>query len=137
MALCDKNTGYKMGDLSKNFSRYEFACQCGCGLDDINPELVDVLQQLRDRFNQPVLINSACRCHEHNEFVQKQANPNYIPGSSRSQHLLGTAADIRIRNTSPERVQRYAKNKYKSRYGIGSYNTFTHIDVKSGPARRW
>lgn len=24
-----------MGDLTKNFNRFEFACKCGCGFDDI------------------------------------------------------------------------------------------------------
>ena len=29
-----------MGDLTKNISRYEIACKCGCGFDTIDIEVV-------------------------------------------------------------------------------------------------
>ena len=32
-----------MGDLTKNFSRSEFACKCGCGFDDIDLVLQSVI----------------------------------------------------------------------------------------------
>ena len=126
-----------MGDLSKDFSRWEFACKCGCGLDDINPELVDVLQALRDWFKRRITVNSGCRCHVHNEAVQKRANSKYISNSSRSQHMRGTAADIAVDGISAAEISRHLDVRYPAKYGIGSYNTFTHIDVKRGKARRW
>lgn len=36
-----------MGDLSRNFSKSEFACRC-CGKTEIDQRLVDALQELRD-----------------------------------------------------------------------------------------
>ena len=55
-----------MGDLSKNFSRSEFECSCGCGFDDVSVELVELLQEIRDEIEEPIAITSACRCKEHN-----------------------------------------------------------------------
>lgn len=115
-----------MGDLSKDFSRWEFACKCGCGFDDVSPELIEVLQALRDWWQRPIKINSACRCVEYNESVG---------GSEKSQHLLGTAADIVIQGVPAESVQRTLLLRYKDKYGIGSYDSFTHIDVRPTKAR--
>ena len=42
---------YKRGDktaLTKNFSRYEFDCPCGCGTQMVDPELAEKLQRIRD-----------------------------------------------------------------------------------------
>ena len=37
-----------MGTVSKNFSRSEFACKCGCGFDAVDVDLLAGLQALRD-----------------------------------------------------------------------------------------
>ena len=124
-----------MGDLSKNFSRSEFECRCGCGMDNINPELIEVLQDLRDWWKRPITINSGCRCYDHNERVQKQANPDYIANSSKSQHMLCTATDIKVKGISPVVIASYLHRKYPNQYGIGTYKTFVHIDVRKHKAR--
>ncbi|MBU9866803.1 D-Ala-D-Ala carboxypeptidase family metallohydrolase [Rahnella aceris] len=115
-----------MGDLSEHFSRQEFACRCGCGFCDIDPALVPVLEELREHFGQPVTINSACRCLVHNQ------NEG---GAAHSQHLLGMAADIVVKNRTPALVADYLEHKYPYKYGIGRYSSFTHIDVRLTKAR--
>ena len=115
-----------MGDLSKNFSRHEFECKCGCGFDEVDLSLVCLLQGLRDHFGKPVVITSACRCHEHNELVG---------GSPNSKHKEGIAADIKVKGVSPKDVQLYLEKRYVGDLGIGSYSTFTHVDVRCGCAR--
>jgi uncharacterized protein YcbK (DUF882 family) len=117
-----------MGDLSLHFNRSEFACSCRCGMDTVDGETLDVLEGLRSFFGQSITINSGNRCKAHN------AN---VGGGKTSQHLYGRAADIVVDSIPPQEVQSYLENKYPGRYGIGSYDTFTHIDTKSGPARRW
>lgn len=112
--------------LSKNFSKEEFACGCGCGFVNVDPELVNVLQVLRDHFKEPVRITSACRCAEHNKDVG---------GSEKSQHLLGKAVDIVVSKTSHRLVQDYLEAEYPDTYGIGRYKSFTHIDVREKKAR--
>lgn len=115
-----------MGDLTSNFSRKEFACKDGCGFDDVSLELVAVLQEARDHFGKSILINSACRCEEHNERVG---------GAKGSKHKEGIAADVVVRGVSPKVVHSYFINKYPDKYGIGRYNTFTHIDVRKTKGR--
>lgn len=115
-----------MGDISRNFSRSEFECGCGCGFDDVDVRLVKVLQDMRDELGCPVHITSGCRCEEYNREVG---------GASKSQHLLGTAADVVVTGCTPSYVQQYLEYKHPDSLGIGSYSQFTHIDVRSGRAR--
>lgn len=116
--------------VSKNLKRKEFACKDGCGLglgeNDINPELIEVIQDVRDHFGEPVVISSGLRCQKHNKRVG---------GAQKSQHMLGTAADLRIAKVSPAQVYEYLDKKYPDKYGVGRYNTFTHIDVRQNKAR--
>lgn len=114
--------------LSPNFLETEFSCNhCGNVLD-ISQTLIDVLQDVRNHFNAGVIVNSGYRCPTHNRNVG---------GSANSQHLRGTAADIRVSNVSPATVHRYLADKYAGRFGLGRYNTFTHVDVRTGGAARW
>lgn len=116
--------------VSKSFKRKEFACKDGCGLGlgdgDINPELIEVIQDVRDHFGEPVVISSGLRCQTHNKRVG---------GAPKSQHLLGTAADLRIAKVAPAKVYEYLNTKYPDKYGVGRYDTFTHIDVRPNKAR--
>ena len=116
--------------LSKNFVLHEMQCQCGCGFDGIHAELIAVLQDVADHFQGVVTVNSGCRCEVHNKNVG---------GSPNSQHLKGTAADIKVLYSpgeiDPSTVADYLEKKYSNTYGIGRYNTFTHIDVRKNKAR--
>jgi len=117
-----------MGDLSRNFSRHEFECRC-CGRAEINQRLVDALQELRDLAGLPVRVISGYRCPEHNQA---------IGGATRSQHLLGTAADIVVRGMVPAGLCRLAEDIAAFHNGgIGVYpdKGFIHVDVRDGRAR--
>lgn len=74
-----------MGDLSKNFSRSEFRCHHCDRLDLLDPELVKVLQRLRDAIGKPLRVVSGFRCCTANR---------QVGGIEHSQHLFGRAADI-------------------------------------------
>ena len=119
-----------MGDISKNFNRKEFGCKCNypeCVDIAVDLELVEVLEDVREHFGgKPVKINCSYRCVIHNRDVGGAAN---------SQHLLGTAADIVIKGVHPHKVYEYFNTKYPNKYGVGKYNTFTHIDVRKRKAR--
>ena len=111
---------------AKYFERSEFACSCGCGFDAVDVELLAVLENLREESLQAVTINSACRCAEHDKA---------IGGVKNSQHVRGKAADIVVKNQSPEFVGKWLDEKYPDKYGIGIYDTFVHIDVRDVKAR--
>jgi uncharacterized protein YcbK (DUF882 family) len=111
------------GDLSKNLSRHEFACKCGCGFDTVDVETLTVIQDACDHFDCRVLITSGCRCVEHNKKVG---------GAKGSKHLQGRAADCKFSKVEPAAVYHYLTTKYPERYGFGLYPTFVHIDTRSG-----
>lgn len=116
-----------MGDLSTNFSRAEFRCKCGqCEPVDPPMELVDALQVLRDYVGVPVKIHSGHRCEAYNKKVG---------GALHSKHLTAEAADFTIEGYPPSDVQGYLLIRYAGRYGIGRYDTFTHLDVRKGMSR--
>lgn len=118
----------KDGDkkLSTNFKVREFACTDGTDPIFIDSELVNVLQKIRAHFGKAVTITSAYRTPGRNKAVG---------GEMYSQHQYGRAADIKVKGVSPEKVAAYAETLLKSRGGIGTYSTFTHIDVRSVKAR--
>lgn len=97
-----------MGNLTKNFSTYEFACPC-CGLHPDQSTLLKIaipLQRLRDNVNlyrcsdNIISIHSGYRCPKHNREVG---------GGKNSQHLYGRAADIHMAGKSiiPEEQTRF------------------------------
>jgi uncharacterized protein YcbK (DUF882 family) len=112
--------------ISKHFSREEFACKCGCGFAVVDVKLLEVLEAVREYFDQPVTITSACRCDNHNKSVG---------GSDNSKHKLGIAADIIVKDTQAELVQSFLYHHVPYSCGIGAYKKFTHIDVRNDAAR--
>lgn len=128
-----------MGDITKNLSRYEMACQCGCGFDTVDAELAAVIQECVDHFNRKyphfrisLKVNSGCRCEDHNKAEG---------GSPKSQHLKAKAMDFYLydkkSNTmiDPDEVYNYFDLKYRDKYGVGRYNGRTHVDVRPYRAR--
>ena len=121
-----------MGDLTRDFSRAEFACKDGCGYDAIDVALVDALQQLRDIIGRPLVVLSGCRCAAHN------AN---VGGVGNSQHMLGKAADVHAPSWRPRaaysqpmsaRALYAAAAKIPSFHGLGvdDQRGFVHLDIR-------
>ncbi len=116
-----------MGDLSKNLNRKEFKCNCGkCDYDTVDIELVTVIQNVREYFESPVTITSGNRCPDYNKS---------IGGAPKSYHPRGRAADIVVSGVPTNRVYRFLTQKYPGSYGIGKYDSFTHVDTRSYCAR--
>lgn len=112
--------------LSTNFKVKEFACTDGSDPIFIDSELVDVLQKIRTHFAKPVTITSAYRTPGKNKAVG---------GQTYSQHLYGKAADIKLKGIAPKTVAAYAEKLLPGTGGIGTYNSFVHVDVRSTKAR--
>lgn len=108
-----------MSDLTKNFSRHEFACKCGCGRDDISLELVAVLQELREALGAPLTITSGVRCMAHNAAVG--AKPS-------SAHVKGLAADIAC-SDSRTRMLLVSLALHAGIGRVGIARTFVHLDL--------
>lgn len=112
--------------LSGFFNRSEFACKCGCGFDVVDSVMFSMLESLRGHFGQPIIINSGCRCEAHNQAVG---------GSPKSQHKLGKACDIYVKDTSPVLVYEFLDSVMPDFGGLGLYDTFVHVDVRSKKVR--
>ena len=107
-----------MGDLTRNFSRWEFACKCPCKSDHISMELVNRLQLIRDVWG-PMFVHSGVRCEAHNKKV------NGYPGS---EHIYGEAVDIRCCSSIPrfELIELLFKHGFRR---IGIHEDFIHAGI--------
>lgn len=112
--------------LSDNFKVQEFACNDGSDVVFVAPSLVEILQKIRSHFAKPVIINSGYRTPSYNKKVD---------GATYSQHLYGTAADIRIKGVSPKDIASYAETLLPNSGGIGIYKNFVHVDVRKDKSR--
>lgn len=78
--------------LSEHLKRTEVQCHCGCGFADMKPGMVHLFERIRALCCQikgrdvPIIVNSGCRCREHNKA---------IGGAKNSQHVRGNALDLR------------------------------------------
>lgn len=112
--------------LSENFKVKEFACKDGSDVIFVAPELVGVLQKIRNHFGKSVVINSGYRTAAYNA---------KIGGATYSQHCYGTAADIAISGVNPKDVAEYVETLMPNTGGIGIYQNFTHVDVRKEKSR--
>lgn len=136
-----------MGDISNNFSRWEFECSCGCGFDTVDMRLAEALEEERAYFTglygkgTKVKITGGNRCVENNERVQLQANTKYPSYSSKSMHLYAKAADHQVFKPDGTQVGAreqfdYLDKKYPNSHGVGLYSNRVHLDTRS-PKARW
>ena len=116
-----------MGDLSKNFSRYEFECSCGCGVGSISPILVEKLQNIRDITNKSMTITSGLRCEAFNTKIKGSPSSSHVPNDEG----IGLAVDISC-TTSESRFEIVdVAIKFFRRIGIAGEHTgnFIHLDI--------
>ena len=121
--------------MTKNFSKEEFDCNDGSEMPiNIYHNMVKVanqLQVLRNHLGKPIQINSAWRSEEYNAS---------IGGVKDSQHIMGRAADIVVRDLNPIEVYNTIEELIEKgdmlQGGLGLYDTFVHYDIR-GERARW
>ena len=109
--------------LTENFSSEEFGCNCGCGFDKINLNLVYCLQVLRDIHGFEIIITSGCRCMKYN--MQKGGHPH-------SYHLIGKAVDFQTKNID---VLALTIEDWSGGFHYYKEENFIHLDISQ--RRRW
>ena len=116
-----------MGDLSKNFSRLEVQCPCGCGANLINPFLIEKLEKVRNIIGRPIIITSGVRCEFYNGSIKASMNSSHIPDV----YGIGNAVDIACTNSKDRYELVELSQKFFKRIGIsgGQYGGFVHLDV--------
>ncbi|MCP3685794.1 MAG: serine/threonine protein kinase [bacterium] len=127
-----------MGNLTEHFSRYEFECECGCGFNTVDWELLDTLEKahtyFRKEYKTPIkiVITGPNRCQEHNAQTDG--------ASKNSFHIKGKAVDHKVyyrnRNgkwiqVNPNIVYDYYDTTYPDKFGVIKYVNRVHMDVRS------
>lgn len=107
----------------KNFTADEFKCS-HCGANEMKPEFMDRLQQLRNAYNKPMKITSGYRCPKH---PIEAAKPK--PGA----HSTGMAADVGIQGSEAHRLLQLALELGFTGVGVQQKGTgrFLHLDTIS------
>jgi uncharacterized protein YcbK (DUF882 family) len=115
-------------DRWPNFSPHEFACK-GTGRVAVDPEALDLLQEMRTRIGKPFYVVSGYRSPTHNR---------HVGGAKHSFHKDGVAFDITMDNHDPYEFKRMAEEVGFD--GIGTYpprrGNFIHVDNR-GYRARW
>lgn len=103
-----------------NFKEKNFACRCGCGLNNMKDMFLWKLQMARTEARVPFVITSGSRCAKHNKDVG---------GTEESDHLTGEAVDIECPDSHTRwRIVFAAMNCGFRRIGLGE--DFVHIGDK-------
>jgi uncharacterized protein YcbK (DUF882 family) len=117
-----------------NFKLSEFDSKDGANMPKrVEKEikfLIEQLEVIRAYFKAPITINSGYRSPKHNAKVK---------GSKDSQHLLGRAADIVVKDVEPRMVEHIIRKLISegkiAQGGVGLYKNFVHYDTRGIPAR--
>jgi uncharacterized protein YcbK (DUF882 family) len=124
-----------MAKITENFSLEEFNCKDGKLIpNNVLPNIIELaknLQVLRNAVNKTITITSGYRSPEHNAKVK---------GAKDSQHVKGTAADIKVKGMTPKEValviEGLIESKKMKQGGIGIYPSWVHYDTR-GIKARW
>jgi uncharacterized protein YcbK (DUF882 family) len=120
--------------LSKYFTSKEFQCSCKkCDEQYISSELLDLLDQVREKYGKPIRVTSGYRCPEHNVA---------IGGKVGSSHVSGLAADIQPTLVTLDELDTLYEICYDifDNIGDGRNKRFVHVDVreaKKSGKRTW
>jgi uncharacterized protein YcbK (DUF882 family) len=117
---------------SKNFTRDELECKCGCEPNRWTQRRLRVLavqlERLRKELGHPISVISGHRCRAYND---------RIGGARNSKHIEGRAADLAVpRGKQGEYVAAALRVPRFRKGGIGVYpNGGVHVDTRPGIAR--
>lgn len=114
--------------LSPRFNTREFCCQCShstCVEQRISKDLITRLTTLREEIGKPLTVTSGFRCGKHQQDLRDKGVNTVI--SKASQHELGNAADIKVKNTPVDEWTLLAKKYF---FAIGLASTFLHLDTR-------
>lgn len=128
-----------MGNLSKNFSRWEFECKCGCGRNAIDYQLINIMQCACNHFAKVLKVkkvyaqvNSGNRCPAHNKSELALLG---LPDND-SKHKCYIAADWYIKNVPVIDLYNWVDENFGEEVGLGLYDNRIHLDVR-GYRARW
>lgn len=81
----------KINKIKNYFSPDELKCPC-CGIYNIDYSHLLNINKLRDIYGSPIIVNSSCRCSDHNKSVGGVKNSKHIT----SNNLKCKASDLTV-----------------------------------------
>jgi hypothetical protein len=126
-----------MGNLTRNFSDWEFACKGKCNDDCkavmMQAAFMEKLQALRDLIGRSIKITSGIRCSYYNTTIPGAAQHSWhIPRNG-----IACAADIRTSRSREDVLALYAAADHLGFRGIGLYDGRIHVDMRPTKRARW
>ena len=109
-----------------NFSKEEFDCKHS-GKNEMKPDFMAMLQDLRTKYGKPMRITSGYRHESHPIEAKKD-----VPGT----HAQGIAADIKITN-AVFRLKIVEEALRLGFTGIGVASDFIHVDTRGTTPVMW
>jgi len=94
----------------------------------LHPKLLAKLVELRNILESPVYITSGYRCFKYNQKVV---------GVTNSYHLIGLAADIKVKDINLIELLGYAEEIDFNGIGFYEKKNFLHLDVRPTKRARW
>ena len=108
------------------FTAPELACRCGCRLLRLDSRFEEALTALRLEFGEPMIVNSCCRCEQHNEAVGGHKHSLHV--ADYPVHAAQGTMAIDIRSTDVAYRWRLCRLAMKQGWSVGSAKTFLHLD---------
>lgn len=116
-----------MGDLTKDFSEWEFKCKCGCGICIVDAGFLIKLQNTRTIAGIKFTISSGCRCPSHNNSESRNEKSDHLT----TEEIACEGADI-VCNNSHDRYLIINAAITAGFKRIGPHEIFIHL----GSAKR-
>ena len=114
--------------LTTHFKRSELVCKCGCDIEQMDGDFMELLERMRRQLHRPLYISSGFRCHQHND---------RSGGVKNSYHTQGRAVDL-LYEGSQERYQIVGMAITLGFSGVGIDKSFIHVDNrKASPKKLW
>jgi len=114
--------------MYKHFDISEFRCR-ETGENDMKPEFIHMLDELRERVNRPLVITSGYRSKEHT------AERNKEKGGT---HTQGIAADIAVSNgVDRMMIVKEALSMGFGGIGVSHSGGFVHVDMRATTPVMW
>lgn len=116
----------------KYFTMGEFRCK-HCGQlpeNGMDSKLLQVLEKMRERLGEPLIVSSGYRCPTHNR---------NIGGASQSYHMRGKAADVYIRSErfTPKSIEKIAFECGADTACAYEADGFCHVDMRGYREEGW
>lgn len=110
------------------FTKEELQCPC-CGECLLMGGFLDKLNEFREAFGSPMIINSACRCMKHNLAVGGRGKSFHLINEQKLTGLAGCCAvDVSIFMWSQAKRDKFLALARADNWSVGVAKSFIHID---------